>query len=549
MNYDEMIIFENQLNDDVPPNINSFVESQKIHSPFQHYNIDYDEFINKCIDSDIPVEVLTAQHEEFKFKNEKLNPITENFSSDGHMDNPHYDPHYNPDYNPDYIHHNKEMYYDSFLNEYVPINKTERLNSNIKDMEKVKEDDFKLTEALFNSDNTDNTDIISQLINIYKEGNNKTCEFTEMQFPYQKVPIKIIELNFVTELIISKTNIEKIEFLPPNLEKLTLTKSELLYVDCKDFPNSLTHINFSNNKLQIITNIGDNIKTLILDSNMLSEIVLPQSMDKVSLKDNKFNDVNFIKNLIYLRELDISDNNVSDVDDIIDSVEILSLSKNCILEINKLPSSLKEIISYNNKTYKITDQFPKNLTKIDFYNNNFEKFPDLTESVRWVDLSFNDLRKLPKNFAHLEYFDISSNDNIGFDPSQEEWKLFLECSSKNKQFQFDQHESYIITSDSPNFDFSDSDNEDVNYVKEITKFDLSKRIIKPPSYEDSQYSQYSQYSQLENSKTDETLNNATTNNNVDEVDEFIWSYNIKSEISDRPVFKKRYVNLKKTYVI
>lgn len=532
MNYDEMIIFENQLNDDVPPNINSFVESQKIHSPFQHYNIDHDEFINKCIDSDIPVEVLRAQHEEFK--NEQLNPITNNFSSDGHMDNPYYDPHYNPDYNPDYnsdhIHHNKEMYYDSFLNEYVPINKTERLNSNIKDMEKVKEDDFKLTEALFNSDNTDNTDntdIISQLIDIYRECNNKTCEFTEMQFPYQKVPIKIIELNFVTELIISKTNIEKIEFLPPNLEKLTLTKSELLYVDCKDFPNSLTHINFSNNKLQIITNIGDNIKTLILDSNMLSEIVLPQSMDKVSLKDNKFNDVNFIKNMIYLRELDISDNNVSDVDDIIDSVEILSLSKNCILEINKLPSSLKEIISYNNKTYKICEQFPKNLTKIDFYNNNFEKFPDLTESVKWVDLSFNDLKKLPKNFAHLEYFDISSNDNIGFDPSQEEWKLFLECSSKNKQFQFDQHESYIITSDSPNVDFSDSDNED------ITKYEISKRIIKPPSYEDSQYTQI----------------NSTTNDNVDEVDEFIWSYNIKSEMSDIPVFKKRYVNLKKTYVI
>ena len=74
--------------------------------------------------------------------------------------------------------------------------------------------------------------------------------------------------------------------------------------------------------------------------------------------------------MIYLRELDISDNNVSDVDDIIDSVEILNLSKNCILDINKLPLSLKEIISYNNRTYKITDKFPKNLTKIDFYNNN-----------------------------------------------------------------------------------------------------------------------------------------------------------------------------------
>lgn len=506
MNYDEMIIFENQLNDDIPPNINSFTESQKIHSPFKHYNIEYNDFVDMCLNSDIPVEVLKEQKKEFCQK----------FSSDAHKDNPYFE--------------NKKLYYDAFLNEYVPINPNECFNSNFKQTEKVKEDDFELTKELFN---TDNNDVISQLIDIYKEGNNKICEFTEMHFQNEKIPIKITELNFLTELIISKTNIEKIEFLPPNLEKLVVSKSELLYVDCKDFPNSLTHIDFTSNKLQIITNINENVKTFILDSNRLKEIILPKSMDKVSLKDNKFDNLNFIKNMIYLRELDISDNNISDIDDIIDSVEILNVSKNSILEINKLPLSLKELISYNNKIYKICE-FPKNLIKIDFYNNNFEKFPDLTDSIKWVDLSFNDLKKLPKNFKHLEYFDISSNDNIGFDPSQEEWKLFLECSSNNKQFQFDQHESYIIRSDSPNFDFSDSDSE-VNYMKEITKFDKNKRIIKPPSYEESQ--------QI---NTNEILTNPSIS---DEVDEFIWSYNIKQDNPIKIINQKKYVKLKKTYAI
>jgi len=151
------------------------------------------------------------------------------------------------------------------------------------------------------------------------------------------------------------------------------------------------------------------------------------------------------------------------------------------------------------------------------------------------DDTFNDLKKLPKNFLNLEYFDISSNDNIGFDPSLEEWKLFLECSSKNKEFQFDQHENYIVTSDSQNFDFSDSDNE------EISKNNLSKCLIKPDILK---------YSQ--NSNIDDIQINHTNNDEVDEVNEFIWSYNIKSNISnisDKMVLKKRYVNLKKTYVI
>jgi hypothetical protein len=513
MNKDDMVIFENQLNDDVPQGMNYYEESQKINNPFEAKNITYDEFTDLVCNGDIPIEVLMVQHKEFENQN------------DSHINNP------------DYIqHHNKEMYYDSFLNEYVPINPSERFDSHLKEIEKAKEDDFKLTEALFGTNNTDNTDIISQLIDIYKENKNNTCEFTEMEFSYQKIPIKIVQLDSLTELIISKTNLDKIDFLPPNIEKLTVSKSQLLYVDCKEFPQSLNYINFTSNKLQILININENVKTLILEDNNLSDVVFPQSMDKLSLRDNKFESISCIKNMTYLRELDLANNNISDIDYLLDSIEILNISKNCMTEINKLPLSLKEIAAYNNKIYKITCEFPKNLEKIDFYNNNFQIFPDLIESIKWVDLSYNELKKFPKNFKHLEYFDITANENLDFNPDNEDWKVFLECSSKNKQFQMDQHDNYIIKSDSPDFNFSDSDNTDnqddendpeINYAKKISKFDLTKRIIKPPSYEQSQ-----------------ELNT----NSVDKVDENIWSYDLKNDI--KIVIKpKRYVKLKKTYTI
>ncbi len=533
MNYDDMIIFENQLNDDVPP---SYIEAQKIHNPFNNDDKLYDDFVDCVLDGDVPVEVLKAQHEEFTKKEEinynKFGQNYNNFSSSEHMDNPYFE--------------NKEMYYDSFLNEYVPVNPTERINKNFNQIEKSKENDFESTKELFNITEYNNeysTDIIDQLINIYKETNENRCEFTEVNFKFSKLPINILDLQNLKELVIEKSNLETIEFLPPNIENLTIKKSNINFLNCETFPNSLTFMNLSDNDIQVIINIGINVKTLILDDNKLEQIELPEIMDKVSLKSNKFKNLNFLKNIKYLRELDISNNSIVELNNILDSLEILIISRNDISEINSLPQNLIEFIAYSNKISKI-DIFPEKLKKLDLYHNKFEHFPYIPDSLEWLDISFNNLKELPKNFSHLKYIDISSNDNIDFDPEKEDWKEFLAISSKNKEFVMDQHESYIIRSDSDIYNDFDSDtlNDTINdineiaddeeaYFNEINKF----KITRPQS---------NKLNSINSTNTN------TINKTDDEVDEFIWSYNINKKEEEEPIIKfkpKRFVKLVNTY--
>ncbi len=313
------------------------------------------------------------------------------------------------------------------------------MNNDYSNPEKLK-DYFQITEMLFGCNDISS---ISQLIDTYRENKNDIGEFKDTHFPCARIPMNMVDLTLMTELIISKTNLEAINTLPPSLKRLIITESQLAHVDCGNFPDSITHVDLTHNKIHKITNINKNIKALILDKNNLSNIIFPPSMeiDKLSLKENKFKNLDFMKNIVYLRELDVLGNDIQNIDELIDSIEFLSISKNYLTEINSLPKSLIEIIAYGNKISRINCKFPDNVRKMDFYNNNFRTFPDLTETIKWIDLSCNELEKIPRNFTHLEFIDISNNGSLDIDSNQD-LKLFLECSLKNKHFKIDNIDSF-----------------------------------------------------------------------------------------------------------
>jgi hypothetical protein len=432
MNYDELIIFNNQLNDDIP-DINQLNQLNQLNDDIPDIN--------------------------------QLNQLNQ-------------------------INQNDELEYDFFLNEYVPKNNNIKNSNNTNNLNNFNNND--------NNDNNDNKEnILNQMINIYKENYIENCEFDDIYFPFDMIPYKLIELDFIKELKITNTNLENITVLPKQLEKLIVNHTNLKSIDCINFPSTLTYIDFSNNKIECIKNLK-NIQTLILKNNNLSNI-------------------DFIQNMTYLYKLDISRNELSIIDNIIDTIEILNISYNNIIEINKLPSNLVELIAHNNKIYKICE-FPKKIIKIDFYNNNFKTFPDFTDSIKWVDLSQNDLTEFPKNFEHLEEFDITMNEKLDFDPLKEEWKLFLDCKNNpDKKFSFDQHNKYII-SETEEDNEDNEDNEDEN--DQLNKLKYFDDYLNLPSYEESQ-------------------------------NDYIWSYNLKNDImqNEIKIDKTRYVKLKNTYTI
>ncbi len=280
------------------------------------------------------------------------------------------------------------------------------------------------------------SNVSSQLIDIYEKNNNKYGEFIEIKFKNSLVPSRLLNLTSLTELVFKKCQIGELVYLPPNLEKITCINSKLKIVSCKEYPPSLNYINFSNNNIELIIDIPENITHLYLDYNNLSYINnLPENLHVLSIKNNIIRNIDFLNNNI--KELYLNSNQIDKINILSDSLEHLDISKNTVIEITYLPPNLKTFIAYNCKIQNIECELPKKLQKIDLYNNYLEYIQDFPDSLIWVDLSYNNLKILPGNISRLKYFDISSNTDLIYDCNCDNWKIFMKQKETNDKFIMD----------------------------------------------------------------------------------------------------------------
>jgi hypothetical protein len=135
-----------------------------------------------------------------------------------------------------------------------------------------------------------------------------------------------------------------------------------------------------------------------------------------------------------LKEIYLNKNHITDIEELLDTVEILDISNNNIGMICLLSMNLRVLNAYNCKLKKFLCKFPPNLKKLDLFSNSLDSVPDFPDSLEWVDLSSNDLLSLPKNIKNLKYFDISNNPNLAIIPNDESWKDFMTGMQDNKQF-------------------------------------------------------------------------------------------------------------------
>jgi len=389
MSYEDLVVFENELNDDIPQEyLNDYYNNSQICKQSK-----------QVLNSDLPPE----------FNIQSLY----DYSDEENM----------YDVNGDKIQNFKKTSYDI----------------------KSKESDFKICEELFQT-NRDN-EIFNDLMKIYENPNEKKAEFSQISFKLDMLPVGLLRFNHLTELVIKKCNLAELNNLPPNIEKIVFNNCGLKIISCQNFPNSLKHIDFCNNDIELFTDITKTITHLYLDNNNLQyihDIPEDSQLKVLSLKNNQIKRIDFLVD-VNLIELYLNNNSIENIDVLSNTIEILDVSKNNIFTITILPENLKTLTAYHCKIHKFLFELPYFLEKLDLYNNNLEELPEFNKFLKWLDISSNDLRKLPKNIAQLDYCDISCNANLVFDPSDPNWIIFLE--SKNKTYIMDKQDDYILKSD------------------------------------------------------------------------------------------------------
>ena len=472
MSYEDTMNYDTQLNDDIPSEIIN--NQMNFSNPYMN---DWEKMFNTT-NSNIP-----PPYNNSPYDTPNYNPLY----------NPTYNsPNYNPLYNPTYDNPYENPYdnqYDNPFNKTSIINKEHTQNNHIRNFVNESNKDnfpYEITDS----------NIVDDLVNIYEQTKEEYIEFIDVKFNFNELPKKFLDLIFVTELVVKNCKLKELKYLPPNVQKITFNKCGLQNISCKHFHKNIFYINFADNNIEIITDIIDSVKELILDDNKLSFLDnLPNSIQILSLKNNFIDSTDFIK--YDIKKLNLFNNNIKDISNINVSIEEIELSKNNLSVIKKFPLNIKTIVAYSCNISKICCNFPDTLEKLDLYNNKLERVPDFNFKLEWVDLSNNDLCVLPHNIDNLKYFDISANSRLKFDGLNKDWIAFMNCKSANDQFIMDIDED------------DDDDDDDIN-----------------------------NYNLTDNISTD-------TTDSLDNIQQLLDNESDKSDKSDNNNFKLRIANMNK----
>ncbi len=247
MSYEDLVVFENELNDDIPPEyLNDYYNNQILKQSKQNHNLNYDlppEYGNKV--------------------NEYNVRSLYDYSDEENM----------YDLNGDKIHTFKKTSYDI----------------------KSKESDFKICEELFKTNRDD--EIFNDLMKIYENPNEKKAEFSQITFKLDMLPVGLIRFNHLTELVVKKCDLSELNVLPPNIEKIVFNNCGLKIISCQQFPNSLNFIDLCNNEIELFIDIKKSITHLYLDNNSLQyihDIPEDSQLKVLSLKNNLIKTVDFL---------------------------------------------------------------------------------------------------------------------------------------------------------------------------------------------------------------------------------------------------------------
>ena len=164
----------------------------------------------------------------------------------------------------------------------------------------------------------------------------------------------------------------------------------------------------SNNRITKIDKIPESIICINLNNNYIEEVnfLVGREWDTVLLSNNNL-EITLLKNIKCIT-LDLSENRIEEL--IIEDCEIanLDISNNSIKKISFINSRINDIDISVNKIKELTN-YPTGIQNLKLFNNKIKKLEELPETLMILDVSDNKLEDFPKLPLKLRKFDACKN--------------------------------------------------------------------------------------------------------------------------------------------
>jgi hypothetical protein len=219
--------------------------------------------------------------------------------------------------------------------------------------------------------------------------------------------------HWVDEIVLKNCGLENLNNLPCKVKKVTAPKNNIMCVG--NLPETITDLNLSANSLDSFNmnneckNI-ENLRKLKLGHNKLNEntINIP---DTVIYLDISLNEFNSLPNLHKIKYIDVSNNNLTMIDNLPESC-VKFICMNNKIEKFVLPNKLRELYADFNAIEQLPI-LPQSLNKLNVSNNKIIICPLLPPNCSLCDISSNNLKIIKEPIPdNMELFDISNNNNI-----------------------------------------------------------------------------------------------------------------------------------------
>jgi len=230
------------------------------------------------------------------------------------------------------------------------------------------------------------------------------------------IPPELKQLNNLEEINLENTKISRVENLPMFTQSLCLSDNNIERIKKDEIPKSVKILDLSYNLLREV-DLDDGLEELNISGNeSIDTIVIPESVEVFIATDCQFDDIFIFSKLNFstsLRVLNLSDNFISSVAYLPDTIEDLNLDNNKISEINVSRMSNLRVLNLANNIIASIEGIPHSLEEINLSDNVISEFPELPVGIVKVNLSGNQIQKIKnselENLTALEELRLDNN--------------------------------------------------------------------------------------------------------------------------------------------
>jgi hypothetical protein len=315
----------------------------------------------------------------------------------------------------------------------------------------------------------------------------KDIEIKFIDVTVEDLSERIINFSWLEKIIMSNNQLGDLGKFPsffPNLNYFEVSNNKILFLNGDIFPPSLKTLIFTENSTMKIKNLNDGIEILNLSGNNIRNFdwSVPASVIKLNLSSNKF----LMKLPIFgssdnIKELDISDTNIRNIDNLPESVEVLIAYKCNILNISRFPKNLIKLVAYRSGIRTIETQFPQCIKEIDLYDNLLIELPEFPDGVETIDLNNNNLEKIPKFNKTTKFINLKDNVKLPID----EIKTLIEEFKETTIFYTDPSSISMRDQEETNYQYKNSNLREnpSNFNQNLFNYQMMNQRVKSFSVE------------------------------------------------------------------